>query len=78
VGRVSVVLLAGAVLAACGSPESTRLRGGGPGADPGNVGQVVRMHEGSRPYHETPRIIGDQGPPLDPAQHARAFEYDRR
>jgi uncharacterized lipoprotein YmbA len=53
-----VVALATA-LAACGSPEATRLRSGGPGADPGNRRDVVQMHEGSRPYWHTPRRLAD-------------------
>ena len=42
------------LLAACTSPESRRVRGGGPGADVGNRTPVVHMHEGARPYHGTP------------------------
>ena len=34
----------------CASPETTRTRGGGPGADVGNRAKVVQMHEGSRPF----------------------------
>jgi hypothetical protein len=33
--------------AACSSPETTRTRGGGPGADVGNRDKFVQMHEGS-------------------------------
>lgn len=58
------------LLAACGSPEATRLRAGGPGADVGNRGPVVTMHEGSRPFWNTPRLIGSMGPPLEPASQA--------
>jgi hypothetical protein len=52
-------LLALAMLAVvgCTSPEATRQRGGGPGADVGNRDSVVEMHEGSRPYHGTPRLV---------------------
>ena len=39
---------------ACTSPESTRTQGGGPGADVGNRGDEVLMHEGSRPFAGTP------------------------
>ncbi|HET7344143.1 MAG TPA: hypothetical protein VFL90_21950 [Methylomirabilota bacterium] len=57
--------------AACTSPEATRMRAGGPGADPGNRGRVVRMHEGSRPYWRTPRrVASDQQGPLAPARQA--------
>ena len=70
-GRGTILLvLAGAMLAACTSPESTRLRAGGPGADVGNRRAVVRMHEGSRPFWGTQRVAGVQGPPLEPASQA--------
>jgi hypothetical protein len=56
----SVHLYAGLVLAGlclgCTSPEATRTRGGGPGADVGNRGEIVSMHDGSDPYWATPRI----------------------
>jgi len=54
----------------CASPESTRTRGGGPGADPGNRGKIVRLHEGARPFEKTPKIIPTKHPPLDPADQA--------
>jgi hypothetical protein len=57
-------------LAACASPEATRTRGGGPGADVGNRGKVVDMHEGSRPFENTPKIIPTKHPPLGPASQA--------
>jgi len=41
-------------LAACTSPEATRVRGGGPGADMGNRDAVVEMHGGSNMYWKTP------------------------
>jgi hypothetical protein len=63
-------------LAACSSPEATRTRGGGPGGDTGNRPDVVRMHEGSRPYHEIGRMVPGAVPALDPAAQAR--EYGRR
>jgi hypothetical protein len=50
------VLLAGAVIG-CTSPEATRTRGGGPGADVGNTGNPVEMHAGSHPYHATPNVL---------------------
>lgn len=54
------LLLTSAALAGCASPEATRVRGGGPGADVGNRSQDVKMHEGSHPYWQTPqRIEGD-------------------
>ena len=57
-------------LAACDSPETTRTRGGGPGADVGNRAKVVEMHEGSQPFWKTPQIIPAKHPPLDPASQA--------
>ena len=46
-------LLIGLAPIAC-SPEASRTRGGGPGADVGNRGKEVRIHEGSRPFYQTP------------------------
>lgn len=59
------------LLVGCGSPEAERTRGGGPGGDIGNRPAVVRLHEGSRPYHETPHLVPVATPALDPAQQAR-------
>jgi len=56
--------------AACSSPEAVRTRGGGPGADLGNRGKIVRMHEGARPYEKTPKLILSEHPPLEPAHQA--------
>ena len=50
------VLLAGCVTG-CTSPEATRTRAGGPGADVGNTGKPVELHAGSRPYYATPNIL---------------------
>jgi hypothetical protein len=66
-----IVLAASVFAVGCGSPEATRSRGGGPGADPGNRGADVLMHEGSRQYYETPVLIPDEPMPLDPAHQAR-------
>lgn len=60
------------VLVAC-SPEATRTQGGGPGGDTGNRPAVVRMHEGSRPYHDTPQLVSGDTPALDTASQAREF-----
>ena len=57
-------------LAGCVSPEAARTRGGGPGADVGNRDKIVRMHEGARPFEDTPKIIPAKHPPLDPATQA--------
>lgn len=76
--RRATLSLVGVCLAvamiACTSPEARRARGGGPGADPGNRGQVVRIHEGSQPYYETPRLIRVAGSPLAPANQPTATE----
>lgn len=61
------------VLAACGSPEASRTRGGGPGGDVGNRPETVRMHEGSVPYHHTPHLVPGAAPARDSARHAREF-----
>ncbi|MGQ0749381.1 MAG: hypothetical protein ACT4PS_02485 [Betaproteobacteria bacterium] len=58
-------------LAGCTSPEATRTQGGGPGADTGNRGEVVRMHEGSRPFYKTPHVAPGEPGPVASAQHAR-------
>jgi len=68
--RVALAALAVLALVACTSPESTRLRAGGPGADVGNRGREVAMHEGSQPYWDTPRVRGIRGPSLEPAAQA--------
>jgi hypothetical protein len=65
------LLLIGCVgVAGCGSPETTRTRGGGPGADVGNRPRTVNMHEGSRPYWKTPDRIEIEHPPLGPSEQA--------
>ena len=65
------LLLIGCVgVAGCGSPEATRTRGGGPGADVGNRSATVEMHEGSRPFWKTPERIDVEHPPLASAQQA--------
>lgn len=56
-------------LSACASPEATRTRGA-PGADSSNRGKVVRLHEGARPFENTPKKIPTKHPPLDGAYHA--------
>ena len=59
------------VAAACTSPETTRSRAGGPGADPGNRRSVVNMHEGSDPYWRTPqRLAKKQEAPSGTARQA--------
>ena len=58
------------LVAGCASPETSRTRGGGPGADLGNRGKIVQMHEGSKPFEKTPQIISTKHPPLGPASQA--------
>lgn len=69
-------LIAFTALTGCDSPEAQRTRGGGPGADVGNRGKVVEMHEGSQPFWKTPQIISAKHPPLEPAR--QADELSRR
>jgi hypothetical protein len=57
-------------VAGCASPETTRTRGGGPGGDVGNRTEIVRMHEGSKPFEKTPKLIPAQNPSLAPASQA--------
>jgi hypothetical protein len=68
--RLGAVVAVAAVLAACASPEATRMRGGGRGADVRNVGDVVRMHEGSDPFWRTPTLQPGGAPSLDSARQA--------
>ena len=70
--RFALITVAALVfyLAACASPEATRTRGGGPGADVGNRAKFVQMHEGSKPFERTPKIISAKNPPLGPASQA--------
>jgi hypothetical protein len=72
--KMHVVLMLSAFVAsftACESPEASRTRGGGPGADPQNRPAVVMMHEGSSQYWETPVAIDTAFPWMDAAQQAR-------
>jgi hypothetical protein len=70
--RLAIILLfAFAASAGCTSPEATRARGGGPGADVNNRPAQVKMHEGSRQYYETPVRIPSESPPLAPSEQAR-------
>ena len=66
-----VVPVAVAALAACTSPEAERIRGGGPGADVGNRGSPIVMHEGSVSYADSPKLIPVEAPPVWPASQAR-------
>jgi hypothetical protein len=53
-GLGAALVAAALLLAGCPSPEASRARGGGRGADVGNVGDVVVVHGGSRPFYDTP------------------------
>jgi hypothetical protein len=69
---VFMLLVGCAAVVGCVSPETTRTRGGGPGADVGNKGPTVKLHEGSDPFWNTPdRIPGEQHPPLASARQAQ-------
>lgn len=56
--RALAALVALLALAACTSPEATRQRAGGAGADVGNRGETVELHAGSEPYWRTPAVLG--------------------
>jgi len=75
--RIIVVAVSLLWFTACSSPETARTRGGGPGADTGNRGATVRMHEGSRPYEQTPVLIPAKHPPLEPARQADQLSRSR-
>lgn len=75
--KTVVIVVALIATAACTSPEQERTRGGGPGADVGNRGKPVVMHEGSNPYEKTPRLIPAEAPPLEPASQARQLSVAR-
>ncbi len=47
----------GAMMVAACSPEGSRTRSGGQGADTGNRGLSVEMHGQRNPYFETPRLV---------------------
>ena len=73
-----LLLVACAAMASCVSPETTRTRGDGPGADVGNRSKRVELHAGSDPFWKTPnRIPGERHPPLEPARQARQFDSRR-
>jgi hypothetical protein len=70
---LTMLLIAFTALSACVSPEATRTRGGGPGADVGNRTKVVEMHEGSLPFWQTPQIITTKHAPIETADQAYAL-----
>jgi hypothetical protein len=69
--RALGILVFVCVIGGCGSPETTRTRGGGPGADVNNRPKTVKMHEGSEPFWKTPEITAGGRPPLDSARQAQ-------
>ncbi len=71
--RLAMIVFATAALSSCTSPEATRERGGGPGADVNNRPAQVLMHEGSRQYYETPVKIPAEGTQLAPSEQARSL-----
>jgi len=74
--NILLLCAASGALLACTSPESTRVRGGGPGADQGNRGAVVRMHHGALPYWQTPDLVPGEPPPLDGARQAERLSRE--
>ena len=69
-GVLRIVVTGFLLLLGCTSPETTRTRGGGSGADVGNRDKLVEMHEGSQPFFKTPKLIPTKHPSLDPANQA--------
>jgi len=53
--RRGLALIALLALAGCTSPEATRQRAGGPGADVGNR-NGVELHAGADPFAKTPTV----------------------
>jgi hypothetical protein len=51
---LTIAVLVGGLLASGCSPEATRTRGGGPGADVGNRPPSVDLHGQVDPYYRTP------------------------
>ncbi len=76
-GAAIAGLLAVLLLLGCTSPEASRQRGGGPGGDVGNRVGVVQMHEGSRPFHDTPRLVMGGLQDLEPAAQAQRLSQRR-
>ena len=68
--KLFLVLITSLTISGCTSPEVSRTRGGGPGADLGNRSSIVRMHEGANPFADTPKLIPTKSPPLEPARQA--------
>jgi len=69
------LLVTSIAFAGCASPETSRTRGGGPGADVGNRPRIVEMHEGSQPFWKTPERITGEHVPLESSR--QAYELSR-
>ena len=56
--RIAIAFLAGWLALACVAcgPEDGRARGGGPGADVGNHGDPLRLHERIDPSYQEPTV----------------------
>jgi hypothetical protein len=82
----TIVVLLTLALGGCTSPEATRTRGGGAGADVGNRRVArdaespgpVSMHEGSDPFWKTPVRSSVAHPALAPSRQADALSRGRR
>ena len=61
---LTMLLIAFTALYACVSPEATRTRGGGPGADVGNRTEVVEMRSRRGTRAAPPRGAADRQPPM--------------
>jgi hypothetical protein len=55
--KLVLTIAAAFVVAACDSPEVKRSRGDARGADLGHRAGSIEMHEGSKPYYQTPQLI---------------------
>jgi hypothetical protein len=53
--RLVILFALGALVAAC-SPEATRTRNGGPGADVGNRHGATELRGSIDPFHGVPRV----------------------
>ena len=53
---VAIALIVTGLAAAGCSPEASRSRGGGPGADVGNWGSPVEIHGKTEPSYQVPKV----------------------
>ena len=54
--RLALLLAMLALAASACSPEATRARGAGPGADVGNHGSPIQLHERNDPAFKEPLV----------------------